>query len=139
MVMKKTDRGFLVVCSILALACLVAAIYSLQNLTPLINEGRRADAVVVAVDLGVKGTRKAVFRFVTDMGDEVVATDTQDMYFVRLHTGEQVGVIYDPVDPTLVTADLGLWVWQGPAIFLFGFVFLMALGLLVPRMKKRDD
>jgi hypothetical protein len=139
MAVKNNSLGLLAVCSVLALTCLVASMYLLQMLLPLVNEGRRADAVVVAVDLGVKGTRKAVFRFVTDMGDEVVATDTQDMYFVRLHTGEQVGIIYDPADPTLVTADLGLWVWQGPMIFCTGAIVLVTLGLVLPRMTTRTQ
>ena len=136
-VASKTDRGMVVVCFLLALACLVAGVYELQLLLPLVNRGSRADAEVVAVERGVKGTRKAVYRFVATGGKEVVTPDRQDMYLVRLHTGGRVAVLYDPSDPTLVTADLGLWVWQGPAIFLSGAVFLVALGLLLPRMKKK--
>jgi len=126
------------VCFLLALACLVAAIYELQLLLPLVDRGSRADAEVVAVERGVKGTKKAVYRFVTTGGEDLVTPDRLDMYLVRLHTGERVAVFYDPSDPTLVTADLGLWGWQGPAIFLSGAVFLVALGLVLPWMKKNS-
>lgn len=138
MSVRKADRWGLVACYLLALACLVAAVYNLQMLVPLLNNGRHADAVVVAVDRGVKGAMNAVFQFVTETGTEVVAQDRLDMYFVRMETGEQVTVIYDPSDPTVVTADLGVWVWQGPAVFLLGFILLVFLGWLLPQMKKNE-
>jgi len=135
-VASKTDHKLIAVCFLLALACLVAAVYELQILLPLVNRGSHADAQVVAVERGVKGTRKAVYRFVTAGGEEVVTPDWLDMYLIRFKAGERVVVFYDPSDPTLVTADLGQWVWQGPAIFLSGAVLLVALGLVLPRMKK---
>jgi hypothetical protein len=134
---KKTGRWGIIACYILALVCLSAAIYQVKLLLPLLKGGRRAEALVIGIDVGVKGGKKAIFQFFTETGRDVTSRDMFDMYIIRLHKGEHVTVVYDPSDTKIVTADLGLWTWQGPAIFFFGFAFLAALGISLQRLKLR--
>jgi Protein of unknown function (DUF3592) len=120
-------------CFILAFACLVAGIYQTHRLLFLINEGNRADAEVVGIDVGVKGGKRAVLQFLTDTGRSAVSRDQFQMMVFRFHKGDHVGVLYDPADPGIVTIDLGLWTWQQPVFFYFGCIFLGMLGLLLVR------
>jgi hypothetical protein len=116
---------------VLAFACLIAAIYHIKLLFPLLKHGIRTDAVVTGIDIGAKGSKKAIYRYQAKTGAEINSRDIFQMYVIRLHKGDRVTVIYDPDDATVVTADLGIWVWQGSAIFLFGFVFFTALGIVI--------
>ena len=125
----------IIACYILALACLAGGVYQTHRLLSLVNEGKRADAVVVGIDVGVKGGKRAVLQFVTDAGSTVVTRDLFQMMVFRFDKGEHVTVLYDPSDPGIATIDLGLWTWQQPVFFYFGFVFLGILGLLIARAK----
>lgn len=75
----------------------------------------------------------------TDTGKQVTSKDVFQMYITRLHKGEHITVIYDPSRPELVTADIGFMVWQGPVIFLFGFVFFVILGFFIVFYKRRKN
>lgn len=132
---KKSDRTAFIACYILAITSLVAAIYHVQLLVPLLKDGKRAEAAVVGIERGFRNSKRAVYQFATETGNQVTARDIFQMYIIRLHKGDHVTVVYDPSDSGHVTADLGLWVWQGPAIFLFGFVFLATFGILILRFK----
>lgn len=120
-------------CFILAFACLAGGIYQTHRLLFLINEGNRADAEVVGIDVGVKGGKRAVLQFVTITGRSAVSRDQFQMMVFRFHKGDHVSVLYDPADPGIVTIDLGLWTWQQAVFFYFGFIFLGMLGLLLTR------
>lgn len=130
-----SDRTAVIACYILAVTSLVAAIYHIQLLLPLLNDGKRAAAVVIGIDVGAKNSKRAVYQFTTETGKQVMARDIFQMYIIRLHKGDHVTVMYDPSDSSRVTADSGLWVWQGPVIFLFGFFFLATFGILILRFK----
>ena len=120
-------------CFILAFICLAGGIYQTQFLLHLTNEGKRADAVVVGIDVGAKGSKRAVLQFVTDTGSTAVSHDQFQMLAFRFHKGDHVTALYDPADPGIATIDLGLWTWQQPVIFYFGFIFLGILGLFLSR------
>ena len=101
------------------------------------KEGKRAEALVIGIDVGVKGDKKAIFQFVTETGRDVTSRDMFDMYIIRLHKGEKVTVVYDPSDTKIVTADLGLWTWQGPAIFFVCFALMAAMGIMIQQLNLR--
>ena len=134
---KISDRAAIIACYVLAFTSLAAAIYHTQLLLPLLDNGKRAEAIVVAIDRGAKGSKFAIYQFDTETEQQVTSRDNFQMYFIRLHKGEHVTVIYDPKDTSIITADLGLWNWQGTAIFLFGFVFLASFGVLILRYKPK--
>ena len=134
---KVSDRAAIIACYVLAFASLAGAIYHTQLLLPLLNHGKRTEAVIVSIDKGAKGSKFAIYQFDTDTDQQMTSRDMFQMYFIRLHKGERVTVIYDPNNKRMVTADLGLWNWQGTAIFLFGFVFLASFGVLILRYKPK--
>lgn len=134
---KISDRAGIIACYILAFASLAAAIYHTQLLLPLLDKGERAEAVVMEIKTGAKSSKWAVYGFNTETGRAVTSRDIFPMYFIRLHQGDHVTVIHDPVETGIVTADLGLWVWQGTIIFLSGFIFLAILGVLILRFKSK--
>jgi hypothetical protein len=123
----------IIACYILAFACLAGGVYQTHRLLHLANKGKRADAVVVGIDVGVKGSKRAVLRFVTDTGRTAESRDLFQIMVFRFNKGDHVTVLYDPSDPGIATIDLGLWTWQQPVFFYFGFVFLGILGLLIAR------
>ena len=121
---------------VLALTSLFAAYYHVKYLQPLLDEGERVTGLVVDIDHGAKGSKWAVYAFHTRDGQSITARDLFQMYFKRLDKGEEIPVLYLPSNPKIVTADLGAWNWQGPAIFLFGFVFLLTAGILILKYRK---
>jgi len=123
----------IIACFILAVICLASGIYHTHRLLFLINEGNRADAEVVGIDVGAKGGKRAVLQFVTDTGRTAVSRDLFLMLAFRFHKGDHVTVLYNPSDPGIASIDLGLWTWQQPVIFYFGFVFLGIPGLFLSR------
>lgn len=129
----KSSIAGIIACFILAFICLAGGIYQTHRLLLLTDEGKRADAQVVGIDVGVRGGKRAVLQFVTDTGHTAVSRDLFLMLAFRFHKGDHVTVLYSPSDPDLATIDLGLWTWQEPVIFYFGFVFLGILGLLLSR------
>lgn len=98
----------------------------------------RAEAIVVDIHRGAKGSKFAIYQFDTETDQQVTSRDNFQMYFIRLDKGEQVTVIYDPNDTNIITADLGLWNWQSTAIFSLGFVFLAILGVFILRYKPKQ-
>ena len=136
---RVSDRNAALAAYGLAFVCLVAAIYHIKLLLPLLNYGIRAEAVVTGIAVGARGSKKATYRYQTQTGANVRSRDIFQLYVIRLHKGDRVTVIYASDDVTTVTADLGLWVWQGPAIFLFGFVFFTALGIMILKFKARAE
>jgi hypothetical protein len=123
-------------CFLLGTACLVAAIFETRIILHLVNEGQRTGATVVGIERGAKGAKWAVYRFTTETGATVTLRDAFAMYLVRPRRAESLTVLYDPSRPGLVTADLGLWIWQGPMIFAGGFVLLLGLGILLIRAER---
>jgi hypothetical protein len=73
------------------------------------NVSKRTDAIVVDIDVGVKGGKKAVLQFSTNSGRSVKSHDLFRMYLIRHHQGDRVTVVYDPADEKTVTVDLGPW------------------------------
>ena len=117
-----------------------------MQLAPLLNNGKHAEAAVIGIEQGFRNTKRAVYQFPVETGKTVTSRDIFQMYIIRLHKGDHVTVIYDPSDTDNVTADTGLWIWQGPVIFFFGFAFLLTTGILIFHFKPgraqnrtRDD
>lgn len=133
---KTNDNAGAIAACILAIACLVASFYHVKQLLPLLKEGIKAEAVIIDIKSGAKDSKKAIYQFITDTGKQVTSQDIFQMYIIRQHKGDKATVIYDPSSPETVTADLGPWIWQGPIIFLFGFVFFTTLGILIIRHKQ---
>jgi uncharacterized protein DUF3592 len=136
---KVSDHAAIIACCVLAFASLTGAIYHTLLLLPLLDHGKWVEAVVVGIDNGAKGSKWAVYQFDTDIDQQMTSRDIFQMYFIRLHKGDYITVIYDPNNKRMVTADLGLWNWQGTAIFLFGFVFLASLGVLILRYEPKQN
>ena len=105
---KINDRAAIIACYVLAFASLAGAIYHTQLLLPLLDNGTRAEAIVVGIDRGAKGSKFAIYQFDTETEQQLTSRDKFQMYFIRLHKGEHVNVIYDPNDKNIITADLGL-------------------------------
>lgn len=136
---RKTDRLAVIAAFILAIACLIASIYQIKLLLPLLNDGKKAEAIVIDIRTGAKDSKTAIYQFKTETGTLVTSQDIFQMYFTRFHKGEHISVIYDPANPETVTADPGFWIWQGPVIFIFGFILFSTLGIfIVFYMRKRD-
>jgi len=133
------DRAGIIACAILGIACLVMAYYHVQTLLPLLQNGKRAEAVVTGIDIGARNTKWAIYEFVTDTGKTVTARDVFQMYIHRPDKGNILTVLYDPTNPEIVTADRGMWNWEGAGIFLFGFVLFLALGLFILWYRKKQE
>ena len=125
------DTAGALAAAILAIACLIAAIYHIKILIDLDRNGIRVHASVVGFERGAKNSKSAIYHYVTESGLEVTARDKFLQYLKRVKKGDSLYVIYDRNDVYTVTADLGIWIWQAPAIFLFGFTFLTILVVLV--------
>ena len=134
---KRSDRLGIIACYIMAFASLWAALHQLHILLPLLDEGKRTEAIVVDIKRGAKNSKWAIYQYQAETGKQITSRDQFQMYIIRQHKGDNLIVIYDPENPETVTADLGLWTWQAPAIFLFGFLFLATLGILI--LQSRHD
>jgi len=121
---------------ILALASLVACIYHTKILLDLNGNGVSAEALVVDIERGARNSKWAVYRFETESMGIHTTRDKFLQYIKRVKKGDVVQVIYDKNNPKLVTADLGPWTWQAPAIFGSAFVLLVLLPLLIWRHSK---
>jgi len=130
--MKRSHWG-IISCYLLALACLAGSIYQASVLLPLLRYGKRVEGAVVDIQVGVKGGKRAVLQFVTDTGDTVESPDLLEMMLIRFSRDDRVTVIYDPSNTDTATIDLGVWTWQEPAFFLFGFILLAVLGIVLPK------
>lgn len=125
------DWAALVACAILAIACLIAAIYHVRSLSSLLERGERTEAVVTGFRSGARNARWAVYEFTTADGIAASAADIFQLYLHRPNRGDTLRVIYDPRDPAIVTADRGLWTWEGAGIFGFGTLLFVALWVLI--------
>jgi len=72
---------------------------------------------------------------VTDTGTIAVSRDQFEMMVFRLHKGDHDTVLCGPADAGIATIDIGLWPWQQPVFFCFGFIFLCMPGLLLSRLE----
>lgn len=122
--------------AVMAIACLVAAVYHISILHQLERHGVRVEAVVVGFERGAKGSRWAIYQYRTLNDQQITARDLFLQYIKGVDKGQSLRVIYDARDASRVTADLGIWTWQAPAIFLFGFIFLFVLTILVWRHRQ---
>ena len=120
-------------CYLFAFISLGIAVYETRTLLHLLNNGKRADAVVVAIDVGTKGGKKAVFQFTTASGEQVTSDDLLQMFLIRHDPGDAVTVLYDPSNTKIATIDIGPWMWQEPGFLYFGFALFFGLGILLPR------
>ena len=62
-------------CYLFALVALGFALHETRTLLHLLSEGKRAEAVVVEIDVGVKGGKKAVFPFTADTGEQITSRE----------------------------------------------------------------
>lgn len=130
-----SNRWGIFACAVLALLCLGISIHQARVLSPLLEQGRRTEAVIIGFDVNAKGGKKPILRFTTDAGALVEERDLFQMMLFRFDQGETVTVVYDPGDAGIVTIDLGLWTWQQTAFLFFGFVMLGGLGIVLLRSK----
>ena len=129
----------LVATAILGVACLIAGSYLAKELRSLTESGLRTQALVADIERGARNSRWPVYEFSTISGVDVRARDINQLMFAPIDAGDTVTVIYDPADPSRVTADLGLWVWRGPLIFFSGAALLAALGAAIWRHARQTE
>lgn len=125
--------------AVLAIVCIVAGTFLLLKILHLTENGLRAEARVAAIERGAKSSKWPVYEFTTAHGLEVRARDITQLMFAPIETGDRVTVLYDPVDPAQVAAELGRWLWRGPAIFFSGAVFFLGLGAAIWIYGRRSD
>jgi hypothetical protein len=135
--MRRDHRLGTLRAAILGVACLAAAIYHVSVLVPLLGSGESAPARVTGVHRGARNSKWAEYEFITSAGQTVQARDAIQMYIRRPEPGDRVVVIYDPANPSVVTADLGVWVWQGAIVFFGGFIILFMLLIAIVRRGRR--
>ena len=116
---------------VIALASLAACLYHVSVLLDLTRNGIRSPAQVVGFERGARNTKWAVYRYSTGTGQTVTARDVFQQYVRRVGKGQAIVVLYDPEEPSRVTADLGPWNWQGPAIFGVGFALTAGLAVAI--------
>jgi len=121
---------------ILAFTSLAIGIYQTVLLLQLLQKGKRAHGVVIDIDVGVKGGRRAVFEFITESGKLVRSRDFFQMMLIRHRQGGDVVVLYDPSKLKIATIDMGLWTWQQPAVFYFGFFLLLGVTFFLRRWES---
>ncbi len=131
------DRLAIIACLVLATACFIATIYHFKIVFSLKQHGLKAEAVVIDIETGSRNSKWAIYQFVTQTGQEVIARDTFQQYIKEIKKEMPVIVLYDPMDPATVTADLGNWIWQGAIIFFSAFIFLIVLGILIAKHNVR--
>ena len=122
---------------LLAFTSLGIGIYQTLELLRLLNNGVRSPGVVIDIDVGIKGGRKAVFQFTTERGQIVTSRDLFHMILIRHRKGDTVTVLYDPANVKTATIAMGLWTWQEPGFLYFGFVFLMVSTLFLRRWESK--
>lgn len=122
----------------LAILCLGIAIHQAMVLAPLLRDGIRTEAVIVGFDVGVKGGKKPILQFTSRAGKQEQRRDLFQMMLFRFGSGERVTVVYDRVDPGLVTIDLGAWTWQQPVFMFLGFLLLAVLFIVLPRFHSGE-
>lgn len=125
--------------AILAAACLGAGTYHLRQIAFLSELGVRTGGRVAAIERGARNSKWPVYEFTTRAGIEVRARDVMQLMFAPVERGDAVTVIYDPADPSIVTADLGPWLWRGPAIFFCGAALLAGLGAAIWIYRRRGQ
>jgi hypothetical protein len=133
---KFKRAGAILGCVFFIFASLGIALHQTHTLNRLLSDGRRAEAVVTDIDVGVKGGKNAVLEFVTVDGLIVRAKDMFPMMFVRHRRGDKVTALYDPANPSRATVDLGGWMWQVPAFLYFGAAFLTGLLFLILKAER---
>ena len=133
---RTSDRTAAIASFFLAIVCVFAAGYHVKLLLPLLKQGVRAEAVVTGIKVGARGSKTAIYRFQTPSGKEIKSRDIFQMYLIRFHKGDHLKVIYDPSETSIVTADLGLWIWQGAVIFIFGVALFSILGFLILKYRR---
>ena len=134
---RSSDRTAAIASFFLAFTCLFAAGYHVKLLLPLLKQGVRTEAVVTGIIVGARGSKRAIYRFQPSSGKEIQTRDIFQMYFIRFHKGDHIKVIYDPSETSIVTADLGIWVWQGTAVFIFGIALFSILGFLILKFRRK--
>lgn len=132
---SKDNLGFLAAL-VLALLCLAGSLYHVRILLELEEHGVKVPALVVGFKRGARNASWSIYQFSISDGNQITAQDKFQQYIRGVEKGETVQVIYDRRDPSLVTADLGLWTWQAPIIFALGFLFLLVIAFLIRRHSK---
>jgi len=125
--------------AVLAIVCIGAGTFLLLKILHLTEIGLRAEARVATIERGAKSSKWPVYEFTTAKGLEVRARDITQLMFAPIEMGDRVTVLYDPADPSQVAAELGRWLWRGPAIFFTGSVFCLGLGAAIWIYGRRRD
>ncbi len=128
---RRKDTIGALAAGLFALISAIACAYHVSVLTDLLRDGVRTSAVVVDFERGARNSRWAVYRYAGPSGEPITARDLFLEYIRGVERGENIFVLYDPESPDRVTADLGVWNWQAPAIYGVGFVLLAGLTLAV--------
>jgi hypothetical protein len=133
---KFKDIAGFIAAIILSTACLAAATFHINVILDLKHHGVRVNARVVDISRGARNSSWAVYQYAIANGQHTTARDKFQQYIKRVHKGETVWVIYHRNDVETVTADLGIWIWQAPAIFLSGFLLLAVLAFFIWRKRS---
>ena len=117
--------------SFLAVISLLIAIVTLTERLELLEQGQRVAGVVVGIDIGVKGLRRAEVEFLHADRGPVIGLDLHStQWYSPNEVGDQVMLFYNPRDRVTerldVLVDRGGWIWSIPA-FLFGAAAVLPL------------
>ena len=109
----------------------------------LLQEGRKTDGIVVAIDVGVKGLHSVEAQFTRVDGRRVVGRDIhRTQWYAANDRGDAVELYYDPADdgdaPPDILIDRGAWIWSNPVLLIVAGVALLALGYYLARQPRRD-
>lgn len=123
---------------LLAILAIALAFVMIAERKHLLQEGRRTDGVVVAIDVGIKGLQSVEARFDRADGRSLIGRDIhKTQWFAANDIGDTVQLYYDPryagVEPQDILIDRGVWIWTNPAFLLLGGIALLALGLWLVR------
>jgi hypothetical protein len=121
---------------IIAITSLAAAIYHVYVVLDLKQNGSTVDARVIDIERGARNSKWAVYDYTTEGGQQTVARDIFQQYIKRVRKGQDVRVIYLDREVKTVTADLGVWIWQAPAIFFCGFFILAVIAFFIWRARS---
>jgi hypothetical protein len=109
----------------------------------LLGEGRQADGVVVAIDVGARGLRSVEAQFTRADGRPAVGRDIhKTQWFAANEIGDPVRLYYDPLyagdASAAILIDRGAWIWANPAFLLLAGIALLGLGVLLALRPRRN-
>ena len=128
---------------LLAILSIALAFVGIAERKHLLREGRKADGIVVAIDVGVKGLQAVEVQFSRADGRRVVGRDIHKTQWIAANQpGDAVELYYDPADDGDAAPDIlidrGAWIWSNPALLIVVGVGLLAVGFCLARQPRRD-